>query len=1007
MVEEESSPVELMKRAGESLMEASAPTTLLTTKSTTRIGTWNIRTLYETGKSAQVCKEMHRYNLKILGLCETRWTGTGRTRLMSGDTIIYSGHDEGQPHAHGVALLMTPEATRALLSWEPVSPRILTARFNSKGRKVTILQCYAPTNAADIEDKESFYQQLQAVVDKTPKRDLKILMGDLNAKVGSDNTNSELIMGSHGTGEQNENGELFTEFCTFNDLVIGGTIFPHKEIHKTTWTSPDGRTENQIDHITIGRKWRRSLQDVRVKRGADAASDHHLVIAILKTKLKAYNDQAGRPSHKFNVHILKERNKAEEFQIELRNKFSVLSHLTEETIEEQWQSMRETWKTTCQAVLGKKTKKHKEWLTTETWALITERKQLKDQVNQAQEHEEKQELQTLYWEKNRQVKKNARKDKRNFIEGLTQEAETAAGQRNMKRLYEITRTLSGKNSQPSRPVKDKNGNAITSEEEQRARWAEHFKETLNRPAPSVPPTIPPPTELLDINTNPPTKNEIIKALKSLKSGKAAGPDGIPPEALKADIQTSVDMLHPLLHKIWEQEIVPEDWKKGYLVKLPKKGDLSSCNNWRGIMLLSIPGKVLTRVILERLKNALDKKLRDEQAGFRQDRSCTDHIATMRIIIEQSLEWQTPLYSVFVDFQKAFDSVDRDVIWRLMHHYGFPPKFITIIQQLYENASCQVIHDGKLTEPFSVQTGVRQGCLLSPTIFLLVVDWIMRQSTSDGRTGIQWTFTKQLEDLDFADDISLLSHKQQDAQEKLNRVAEEAERTGLQINIGKTEAMRVNNRQQDPLRLHQEDIKEVDRFVYLGSVVSKDGGADEDIKCRINKARHAFNTLRPIWRSTALSLHNKIRIFNTNVKSVLLYGSETWRVTKTNTHKLQTFANRCLRNILNIRWPEVVSNEQLWDRTKQVPIESEIKKRKWGWIGHTLRKPASNVTRQALDWNPQGKRKVGRPKQTWRRSIDTEIKAAGMTWAELKRISQNRVRWRSAVAALCSQRSGQE
>ena len=162
-----------------------------------------------------------------------------------------------------------------------------------------------------------------------------------------------------------------------------------------------------------------------------------------------------------------------------------------------------------------------------------------------------------------------------------------------------------------------------------------------------------------------------------------------------------------------------------------------------------------------------------------------------------------------------------------------------------------------------------------------------------------------------------------------------------------------------------------------------------------------NTLWPIWRSTALSLRNKIRIFNTNVKSVLLYSSETWRVTKTNTHKLQTFTNRCLRTILNIRWPEVVSNVQLWDKTKQTPIETEIRKRKWGWIGHTLRKPASNITRQAFDWNPQGKRKVGRPKHTWWRSTDAEIKAAGTTWAKLKRTSQNRVRWRGVVAALCS------
>jgi hypothetical protein len=136
------------------------------------------------------------------------------------------------------------------------------------------------------------------------------------------------------------------------------------------------------------------------------------------------------------------------------------------------------------------------------------------------------------------------------------------------------------------------------------------------------------------------------------------------------------------------------------------------------MLLSIPGKVLTRIILERLKTALDKTLREELVGFRQGRSCTDHIVTMRIISEQSLEWQTPLYGVFVDFQKA---VDREAIWKLMHHYGFPPKFVNIIRQLYGNATCQVIYNGKLTEPFTVQTSVRQGCTLLMITFLMLIN----------------------------------------------------------------------------------------------------------------------------------------------------------------------------------------------------------------------------------------------------------------------------------------------
>ena len=124
----------------------------------------------------------------------------------------------------GVAFLMSPEAMRALVSWEPVSPRILVARYNSKGRKVTII--YAPTNAANTDDKEEFYDQLKATINRAPKTDLKIITGDMNAKVGEDNTGRELIVGKHGVGEQNENGELFTDFCTSNDLVIGGSLPP-------------------------------------------------------------------------------------------------------------------------------------------------------------------------------------------------------------------------------------------------------------------------------------------------------------------------------------------------------------------------------------------------------------------------------------------------------------------------------------------------------------------------------------------------------------------------------------------------------------------------------------------------------------------------------------------------------------------------------------------------------------------------------------------------------------
>jgi hypothetical protein len=132
----------------------------------------------------------------------------------------------------------------------------------------------------------------------------------------------------------------------------------------------------------------------------------------------------------------------------------------------------------------------------------------------------------------------------------------------------------------------------------------------------------------------------------------------------------------------------------------------------------------------------------------------------------------------------------------------------------------------------------------------------------------------------------------------------------------------------------------------------------DIRNRLNKARAAFNTLKPDWDSAKLKIMTKLRIFKSNVKSVLLYGCESWLVSKQVTKLLQTFVNRCLRRILKIYWPAVISNQQLWQITQQEPIELEIKRRKWKWLGHILGMLQTDNNRAALEWNPQGSRRRG-------------------------------------------------
>ena len=190
--------------------------------------------------------------------------------------------------------------------------------------------------------------------------------------------------------------------------------------------------------------------------------------------------------------------------------------------------------------------------------------------------------------------------------------------------------------------------------------------------------------------DPPTQEEIKRAIETLKNGRAPGEDGIYVEMLKAGEPEISCVLAAIFKTIWEEERLPEDWQTGLLFKLPKKGDLENCNNWRGIMLLSTTSKVFSKIILNRLDAGIDPQLRNEQAGFRKGKSCSDHIFTLRQILEQSKEWNTTLYATFTDLEKAFDSVHRESLWRILRHYGIPSKIVNIIRMLYSDFKAKVI-----------------------------------------------------------------------------------------------------------------------------------------------------------------------------------------------------------------------------------------------------------------------------------------------------------------------------
>ncbi|GFS07345.1 hypothetical protein ElyMa_004728400 [Elysia marginata] len=207
--------------------------------------------------------------------------------------------------------------------------------------------------------------------------------------------------------------------------------------------------------------------------------------------------------------------------------------------------------------------------------------------------------------------------------------------------------------------------------------------------------------------------------------------------------------------------------------------------------------------------------------------------------------------------------------------------------------------------------------------------------------------------------------------------------GLRIHSGKSKVLRSVVETEEGIILGTEALEEVVSFTYLGSIIYLKIGTDADIKTRIGRARSACTQLKRIWKAGNISQKIKTRLYNSNVKSVLLYGCETWKATPGAIRKVQTFINGFMRGILRIKWHDRVRNEEVWRQTGQKPVEEEIGMRRWRWIGHTLRKPHIKTTRQALQWNPQRNRGRGRPGETWKRCVEREMtmmgKRMGSAW----------------------------
>ncbi|KAH8339608.1 hypothetical protein KR067_003207 [Drosophila pandora] len=379
----------------------------------TRIGQWNVRTLMEPSRLAQLENEMDRLQIAIAGISEMRRSGKGATTTSQSNLVLHSESSDGG--RNGVGIYVSRKFKQTLISWNPVSDRI-----------ITIVQCYAPTEDASDDIKDDFYNALISSLNKVIRGDIKILMGDFNAKVGPNNTGLESIMGRHGIGTRSDYGDRLIDLCQTFLLVIGGTVFPHREVHKYTWTSPDGNTRNQIDHLCISKRWRRSLRDVRNRKGASIDSDHELVVGeiSIKHQRKHTATRATRRPTPLNIHRLRDTTLSSRMATALREQLTPQRNCP-------WEQTCRLLRTTAEEMLGTRQRSCSEWISADTWELISRRNRLKSIADHdGRAREEHRKLCKL-------VKKSARRDKRAVLDSIAENAERAANTNNMRSLYQL------------------------------------------------------------------------------------------------------------------------------------------------------------------------------------------------------------------------------------------------------------------------------------------------------------------------------------------------------------------------------------------------------------------------------------------------------------------------------------------------------------------------------------------------------------------------------------------
>lgn len=968
-------------------------------------------------KTAVIDRELSRLNVDVAALQETRLPDNGSLREHE-YTFFWQGKSPEEARIHGVGFAVKNSLLSTIVPPSGGSERLLTMRMTTSTGPVMLICAYAPTLTSTADEKDRFYDALDAAIRSVSNKEALYILGDFNARVGADHEAWPTSLGRHGVGKMNENGQRLLELCSFHKLAITNTFFENKVQHKVSWRHPRSKHWHQLDLILTRKQDLNSVRNTRSYHSAECDTDHALVRAKvnLTPRKLHYSKPKSRP--RINASRASDPTKAQKLLDTLR---SSLDKGREEATDanSKWKQVRCALYQSGLEVLGKKERKNEDWFE-DNWQEMEPVVEAKRKARLAYTNNPCHATHDALRAARSKCQQTARRCANDYWTRLSKRIQLAADTGNTGSMYAGIKEATGPSATKCVPLKAKTGEPITDQQKQMERWVEHYLElysTQNIVTDAALNAIQQLSELEELDAEP-TVEELSKAIACLSTGKAPGEDGIPPEVIKSGKEAILPDLHELLCLCWREGSVPKDMRDAKIVTLYKnKGDRSDCNSYRGISLLSIVGKVFARVVLSRLQVLAARVYPESQCGFRAGRSTTDMVFSVRQLQEKCREQNQPLYLAFIDLTKAFDLVSRRGLFSILKKVGCPPRLLAIVESFHQDMQSTVCFNGAASEPFPISSGVKQGCVLAPTLFGIFFSTLLSYAFHDNDDGV-YLHTRSdgrlfnlarlraktkvrsviIREALFADDAALATHTETALQRLVNRLAHSCSEFGLTISLKKTEVMAQGTDSPPSIHIGDYDLNVVSQFQYLGSTISSNLSLEPEMNARIAKAAAVMSKLQKrVWANKNLTDNTKMQVYRACVLSTLLYSSEAWTTYAAQERRLNSFHLRCLRRIFNIRWQDRIPNTEVLERAGLPSIFALLTQRRLRWLGHIRRMDDGRIPKDLLYGElAEGARSRGRPSLRYKDTCKRDLKAASIDIDSWESLAEDRGAWRSAI-----------